>query len=707
MLDAAEDRDAQTDEKAHAERLHDRIKHFDGLQKARRASWKKARTYVDGNPNSDGSAGLVRVNLIGSFVETLQANIYAKAPEIGVTPEDRPDEVEYPVLTGMAKTVQAALNSWLVKDANLKRRGKAAVRATLTCGTSWVKLLYQRDKQHEPIVRNNLNDIQDNIARIERLRQETDGEAGPDYEAKLIELRQQESALQGQAEVVVSEGLVADNVPSEDIIILDSSVRDIDEAVQASAIAHRIKMTGAAFKSAFKMAPPAQANLEDPESAPTGKQVHDDDKIIIVYEVWSKDDGTVYTLCKGVNKYIRAPYQPQALGGRWYPFFGLQIRRVDGVLYPLSTVELLMELQDEYNTRHTRASAHRGKNLPVRLVNKSSNITDQEIDAINNRRIGTDVIGVSADPNVPLGNQIAAMTEIPFNPAMYDTTDVMRDMEMVAGVQDASRGAINKAKTATEAEIMAQGMQSRSSEVIDTVEDWLTEIAQYSAHLLMLNLTKEQVMQRLGETAIWPEITSREALAKVGITIRGGSTARPNKMRERDQWIQLMPMLQEALEKSAALKEAGDEKMSKAVLKILQETLNRFDEKLDIKEFLGVDLDDDEEQAELPPEVKQQMEQGKQLIARLQQQLQQAGEALKSRVDEQNAARDKAQADIEAKREVAAINADVERERIASQERIAALTATPEIIVPPESLAAAVAGVMAPMGDMMDQPPQG
>ena len=725
MLNAVDDREPSTEETAHAKRLHARIKYFDGLQKTRRESWKKARTYVDGNPNGDGAGGLVRVNLIGSFVETLQANIYAKAPEIAVMPEDRPDEVEYPALTGMAKSMQAALNSYLVKDANLKRRGKSAVRATLTCGTSWVKVLYQRNKAAEPIVKNNLNDIQDNIANLERLRAETDGEQEcADYDAKLIELRQQEEALNGKAEVKIAEGLVVDNVPSEDVIILDSSTRDIDEAPQSSAIAHRIKMTGAAFKTAFGISPPTSAQTEDPESAGDSREVDEDDKIVIVYEVWSKDDNTVYTLCKGSNKYIREPYQPETLGTRWYPFFALQIRRVDGVLYPLSTVELLIELQDEYNTRHTRASAHRSKNLPVRIVNKSSNITDAEIKQIVNRRLGDDVIGVSADPNVPLQNQLASLPEIPFNPAMYDATDVMRDMEMVAGVQDASRGAINKAKTATEAEIMAQGMQSRSSETIDTVEDWLTEISQYSAHLLMLNLSKEQIAARLGQSAIWPEIVGREVLDKMGITIRGGSTARPNKMRERDQWIQLLPMMQEALQKSAELKAAGNEDMAKSVLKMLQETLTRFDEKLDIKEFLGIEIGKDEDEPdELPPEIAQKIQQGEQLIQQMQEQLQQAGEALKSKVDEQNAAREnaqldadtaiqtaqiKAQADIDAKREVASINAQVEIERIASQERIAAFTnPPPEIVVPPESLKEAVMGCMDDMGAMDDMPMMG
>lgn len=704
MLQAAGEREPSAQEAAHAKRLHERIKHFDGLQDGRRKNWKRARTYVDGNPNDDGQGGLVRVNLIGSFVETIQANIYAKAPEIAVTPEDRPDEQEYPALGKVGKTLQAALNTWLVKDGDLKRRGKTAVRAALTCTTGWVKVLYQREKGREPIIRNSLNDIQDNIASIERLREEVGDDGGAEHDAKLVELRQQEQALLAKPEVVLAEGLVVDNIPTEDIIVLDASVRDIDEAPQASAIAHRIKMTGAAFKNTFKIQPPKQG-VEEPAGA---NDVHEDDKIVIVYEVWSKADNTVYTLCKGENRWIRPPYQPPKLGERWYPFFPLQLRRVDGVLYPLSTVELLTELQDEYNTRHTRASEHRRKNIPVRLVNKGSSITDAEINAINNRKIGTDVIGVTSDPNVPLGNQVAAMAEIPFNPAMYDATDVMRDMEMVSGVQDASRGAINKAKTATEAEIMAQGMQSRSSETVDTVEDWLTEIAEYSAHLLMLELKPEQVKKRLGASAMWPELTAREQLQMLGITIRSGSTSRPNKMRERDQWIQLMPMMQEALQKSAELQQQGNHKMARSVLKILQETLTRFDEKLDIKEFLGVELDDGHA-TELPPEVAQQIEQGKALIAQLQQQLQQAGEALKARVDDLQLERDKAQASADATVQAAqaAADATVEKARIdaASEERKKLLEVAGTLLTPPapEAVALDPAGALLATAGAVEQ----
>ena len=236
-MDALDERQPSQQEIAHAQKLHSRIKYFDGLLSKKRKSWKKARQYVDGAPEGDDASGLVRVNLIGSFVETLQANIYAKAPEIAVMPEERPDEQEYPALVLAGKTMESALNTMLVKDAKLKPRGKAAVRASLTTNMAWVKLLYQREKAAEPVMKNNLNDIQDNIANLERLRSETEDEgACSDYDAKLVELRSQEQTLQGQAEVQVAEGLVIDNVPIEDIIILDPSIKDIDEIDRKSVV---------------------------------------------------------------------------------------------------------------------------------------------------------------------------------------------------------------------------------------------------------------------------------------------------------------------------------------------------------------------------------------------------------------------------------------------------------------------------------------
>lgn len=184
-------------------------------------------------------------------------------------------------------------------------------------------------------------------------------------------------------------------------------------------------------------------------------------------------------------------------------------------------------------------------------------------------------------------------------------TAILRDIEMVSGAQDASRGGVNQAKTATEAEIMAMGMQSRTSEQLDTIEDWLTAILAYCAQLLLLNLTPEQVQAKFGKSAVWPELSKKELFEQVMVQIRAGSTSKPNKMRERDQWLQFLPQLQEAIAKIAELRDAGMDDMAEAMVKVLDETLRRFDERLSIKEFIpGMEDEEGPDQQDLLKQAK-------------------------------------------------------------------------------------------------------
>lgn len=605
-------------EQDHCQRLLKRIKVFEKQLKERSSGWKEARQYANGDPCDDGEDGLVRVNLVGSMLEAVQPSIYARAPEIAVEIDDRLDSSQYPTIKKFARTLENALNVFLVKDANLKKRGKAIVRGTLTTTIAYAKVIYQVDKRDDPIIRNRINDTQDNIERIQLLLEETDpdGEQCAEHTAKLFELQQQVSALEKQVEIVSAEGLVIDVLNADDLIILDASVQDVDDFDQSEAQVHKIKMTVGQFKRQFKRSPPTGSVsyvLDGEEDKNDNKDYDNDDKIVIVYEVWSLSDLTVYTLCEGAKEYIRPPYQPEALGKKWYPFFGLQLRRVQGVKYPKSFVEQLIELQDEYNTRRTNAKEHRQKNIPVRLVNKASGISDSEISAINNRSIKTDVIGVTADDPASFAQQLVGLPEIPFNPAMYDTSDILYDMERVGNTQDAAVGAIRKAKTATEAEIAASGQQGRVSETVDVVEDWLSEIATYAAQILLQRVPLTVIQKRFGTESQWPTVpmAKKDLFELVNVTIRAGSTAKPNKMRERDQWIQLLPEIQKAIDTLITAKQQGNDQLSNTVIALLDETFRRFDEKLDVKNLLGLTDEEGNEiqpENEIPPEVQQQMQ---------------------------------------------------------------------------------------------------
>ena len=529
MLDQIDVADVPQQEQEHARRLLRRIKAFQGDLDARAKRWELSRKYVNGDQDGVESNGAIRVNQIGSAIETIQPNIYAKAPEIAVSLDEQVDPDRYPAAKPFSKTLQAALNAYLVKDAKLKIRGKHAVRSALTATVGWVKVVYQIDKADDPLIRNRINDTQDNVDQIKVLVEETKAEGGDcaNYDAKLFELSQQLMALEEKVEIITAEGLVVDNIDPEDVLIMDESCRDIDEFMQSGEIAHRIRMTVGNFKQQFRKTPPKQARRYT-GGGDTPQNIDEDDQMIDVYEVWSKKDQTVYTLCEGAPAYIRAPFQPKTLGAQWYPFFGLQLRRVDGERYPMSLVEMAQESADEYNTKRTNEAEHRRKNLPVRLVNKAAGITNEEIAAICSRSINTDVIGVTVDMGTPLSAVAESLPEIPFNEAMYDVSDTLRDIETVMNVQDASRGAINQAKTATEAEIMSMGTQSRSGESTDIIEDWLTEIAIYSAQILLQSVPAAKIKERFGDEAVWPEIDKRTLFGLVNISIKAGSTSRPS-----------------------------------------------------------------------------------------------------------------------------------------------------------------------------------
>ena len=482
MLDTERKEPVPEGEKSLAERWQKRIKYFDEQHEERRKRWKENRTYVDGTPGEDGSAGLVRVNLTQSTLNTIQPAIYAKAPDVAVTPAERLDAEEYKPVKAVAKVSELVLKKEAIERGRLKVKGKAAVRASLTATTGWVWVYYETKTKKDPIVLGRLNDLQDNITRVNTLIAETADESKcGDYRAKLEELSHAQAGLQAQSEVTIATGIVMDSVAPDDVLIMDDSIKSIDDIAQASAIARRVRITVANYRDRFGKEPPKGTKKYERDSEADKKgQADQDDVMVDVWEIWCHDDLTVYTLPAGSNEWAREPFQPQVLGEQWYPAFPLQLNRVDGVLYPRCRVDNLRELVDEYNARRTKSREHRRKNNPIRVFRKDSGLTDAELKALNQAGATTDFVGLSGNPSEPIQAAIGSLEAIPFDPMMYDTSDILRDIEMTSGAQDAARGGMVEAKTATEAEIMAQGNQSKASEALDVLEDWLTEILRYS-----------------------------------------------------------------------------------------------------------------------------------------------------------------------------------------------------------------------------------
>lgn len=556
-------------------------KHWKSIDKNR----KYAAGKIGDEPDTvDGESKLVRANLVYSTIQALMPYIYAKNPEISVTPEDAVEEHRYEWVRPFAKTIEIVLNRQL-KDGGLKKQGKRQVRGALISRIGWMKCSYQRNYTKDPFILSRIEDAQDNIARLRALAEEIEENEG-DADAKIRELEMLLKGLEEEVDVVSAEGLVLDFVQGNNIIT-DSAIEDWMDYDKGRFIAQRIFLTQEQARERLecgyegaRLYSPGDDRVGKEPTEISGNGENQKNALICVYEIWHKPSQTVYTIAKGSKQWAREPFQPEKVGQRWYPFFGLAFYPLDGERDPISLVEMLRELVDEYNATRTQLAEHRAMSIPHWIADKQTDIDD--IERKRDAQLGEIVIVDSQGR--PLNQVFTDAAPPPFNPAIYDTSPIRTDIELISGLQDAARGSVMKAKTATEAEFMQQGMMSRTEDMKDTVEDVYAELARYATEILLQELTPMQVLRIAGPGGLWPDLPKEEIYDMVEIGVRAGSTGKPNRRMEQETWIKVKPEIENSLMQIFQMQSMGQD--PGPIVNLLKETLRRFDERIDVEQFL-------------------------------------------------------------------------------------------------------------------------
>jgi len=264
--------------KAHVKALFEAIDAAREFDKPARQQYAKDRRYARGDTGFK-----VDANLIGTFIEILTAFLYARDPDVDVLPSEAavPPEPEAmweaaqeaganplapsdPAMQAMtAAIVQQQFQqmqtryrkrqrdnkafaetltivvSRLWKDAKFKRQAKRWVRSVLTIGVGWLKASWQSRTASDPLMVRQINDLQDNLARLNATRAELDDpQACADLDAKRQQYEQQLAGLQAKVERVIARGFVADMVAAEDIqVAID--IPALSEYVEAPWMSHR------------------------------------------------------------------------------------------------------------------------------------------------------------------------------------------------------------------------------------------------------------------------------------------------------------------------------------------------------------------------------------------------------------------------------------------------------------------------------------
>lgn len=557
------------------------------------------RQYQYGTIHNDGKSGLVRTNLIFSTMATLLPHIYAKNPDVSVSPTPIVEKDQYQATKMFGATCEILLDQKVVKEAELKSNAKANCRSSMVTSIGWIKMCWQENYESDPLMQNRIQDSQTELARLEMLIKKADDAQCSEYESAAEELRLAIAGMQKEKGIPLYKGFVIDRVRSEDLLILDDAVEEFHQYKNAKAISHIVWMTAEDFEMRFERKPSGKATKFEQralEASELDKKKTTDGKraeFYCVHEIWDKESKTVYTWLEGEDKWCDEPYQPTSQPHRWYPFYGLAFNIVEGRFRPLSDVELLMELQDEYNTTRTNYAEHRKKSLPIRLFRTNGSLTDEDVKNLQKAKSG-DMIGIEGMPNVPLGSDIAEYQPIRIDPNVYDVSAIRNDMDLMSGLSDAARGNLLQPKTATEADIMSNNMNSRVDERRDVTEDWLTEIFVGGLETMLITLNENEVRAIAGQDATWPEMNREQIWSMVRLSVRGGSTTKPNKAKERETWTQLLPQIQTTMQTVMELRQNGEIQMANAAVELLRETLQRFDENIDLDMFIPSADGDDE-----------------------------------------------------------------------------------------------------------------
>ncbi|MGO1069310.1 hypothetical protein [Lysobacter sp. CA199] len=589
----------QNQDRAQCRKWQKKVKAALDGENEERKRWPRWRSYAKGNmKDAAGAEYAVDAPILKSVLETQLAQLYAKNPEVASDPVKSVGAERDESIRAFAETIEIAETKWF-KDAKVKPAVRRAIRAAQVVPVGVLKLSLQIDKRRDPVIQRRMNDLQDNIARIETLqRQLDDPNKIAEHEEKAADLRQQLRAVSEQADPKVRKGFVLDPITLETWVV-DPGCSEIIDHLNAGWQANFTWMQPDDVMDSFGLTCEqvdklTRYNDRKADSGPAAKVEHQPGSgdpqpgWIRVWELWCKTDTTVYTFGDGFDEYLREPYTPDHLSARFYPYFVLGFNWLDAERWPQSTVEGCHKLQDEYSTTRSRQRLHRKRAIPKTAFNAGA-VPPTEAKKVEQAETG-EMVGVHlTDPDADLSKLLVPISYPNIDPALYDVGPILRDLEQLVGLQDAARSTMVKAKTATEATIMDNSSTGRGDSQRENVEELVNDIACAMLEIGLSAYTAEEMARIAGPKSIWPKYTRDEIFDIVDVAVRAGTSGRPDTAAEREAWATLLPLLMQMIERIALaasnpmLAASG---VIEAYTELLRESFRRLDERIDVDRFL-------------------------------------------------------------------------------------------------------------------------
>lgn len=389
------------------------------------------------------------LNLVFAYIQSEQPALYFRDPHIKINPKN-PKSIEG------AKILEKAIN-YIWRTKRIKRENKKNVKDTLLVSHSWFKVGYNGK-----------------FGTIEQANGDT-------------------------YEFIDSEDFFGYRIPW-DQVVFDNYAMDVP--YDCDWIAHKVyvPVEEAHEKYPNKTLTPTVYRPIDNASTKyrqSDEDRHEEESMVALYEMWDKKKGTVCIVSPGCDEYVEDPKEwPYDIKG--FPFSFLQFNASPSQPYGIPDVYTfrtqVLELvklraqQFDHLKRYNRilqADASLGDDE----INKAMQAMTGAVIQGDMKAAGGDLIKPVIFPNVPQDTYSMG-------------SEIKEDMINISGQSPQERGATQKTSTRTFRELaqIQKGAENRRSEKVDTIEDFVEDIAG--------NLVA--ILQQFADIPFYVKITGKE-----------------------------------------------------------------------------------------------------------------------------------------------------------------------------------------------------
>lgn len=462
------------------------------------------------------------INAAFSTINVIAPSVAVNHPKITVGAR-KPEDGDKAIIT------EAIINYWW-RHFDCQKQLRRAVDDYLIMGHGWLKVGYkfveeERKKEAEPA-------HSETPMGEEQEYQET-GEKDLDAQAESMPM---ETEL-----VVIEDRPFVERVSPFDVFV-DPDATSLEDAKW---IAQRIRRplvdvrADVRYNRTARMdAAATQYNKWSGEADRPRQSRDEKDAYVDVWEFYDIKRGTMSVFANGCDGFLVNPApMPYAFG---HPFVMLRNYDVPEHFYPMGELEAIETLQHELNATRTQMMNHR-KRFSRKWLYKETAFDGPGRDALESDE---DNVMVPVISDEPLQAVVQAMPAVVNPPDMYNITNqIMSDMDRVSGVAEFMRGGATEInRTATEAAMMQDAMNARTSDKLAEVERAIGNAAKRLIKLAQQFLTGEHVARVVGSMAmpIWVNFDRDYIMGEFDFEVEAGSTQPVNESFRRQMALQMV-----------------------------------------------------------------------------------------------------------------------------------------------------------------------